>query len=234
MLYIYLRKNMSIDGPKLYYITVATKPHHVLNKIIEQVQKQNEQMVVLGLQENRSIGWEGTANFGVKLRETRDFLFHPQINPQDIVLFTDAYDVVYCGSQNEIGKRFLEMDKPIVFGCESQCHPDANVATLYPNRQMEFPFLNSGMFIGYAWALRHCLTGYEYNDAHDDQRYWTKQYFKHSGLFGLDCENRLFLNTEDMEWDQLVWKNQTAIYKNRNPMFVHVNGPDKTKINYFV
>jgi hypothetical protein len=90
------------------------------------------------------------------------------------------------------------------------------------------------MFIGYAWALRHCLAEYEYNDAHDDQRYWTQQYFKHSGLFGLDYENRLFLNTEDMEWDKLVWKNQTALYKNRNPMFIHVNGPDKTKINYFV
>lgn len=230
---MYIPENMTTYGPKLYYITVATKPHPVLTKIAERVKKQSEQMIVLGLQENRAIGWEGNANFGVKLRETRDFLFQPQIRPQDIVLFTDAYDVVYCGSQNEIGKRFLEIDKPIVFGCESQCHPDANMDVHYIDRQLEFPYLNSGMFIGYAWALRHCLIQYEYNDAHDDQRFWTQQYLQQPWLFGLDHENTLFLNTEDMEWDKLVWKNQTAIYKNRNPLFVHINGPNKTRLNYF-
>ena len=222
-----------IIGPNLYYITVATKPHSVLDRIVDRVKKQDEQIYILGLQENRTIGWEGTANFGVKLRETRDFLFQPQIRPQDIVLFTDAYDVVYCGSQSETGKRFLEMDKPIVFGCESHCHPDANLASLYPNRDVEFPYLNSGMFIGYAWALRHCLVQYEYNDAHDDQRFWTQQYFRQPWMFGLDHENKLFLNTEDMDWNRLSWKNNVATYKQNNPMFVHVNGPDKTKINYF-
>lgn len=230
---MYIPENMSFEGPKLYYITVATKPHPVLDKIVERAKKQNEQIHILGLQENRAIGWEGTANFGVKLRETRDFLFQPHIRPQDIVLFTDAYDVVYCGSQNEIANRFLRIDKPIVFGCESQCHPDANMAALYKNRQLEFPYLNSGMFIGYAWALRHCLIQYEYNDAHDDQRFWTQQYFRQPWLFGLDHENTLFLNTEDMDWNQLSWNNNVAIYKQKNPMFVHVNGPDKTKINCF-
>ena len=54
-----------IIGPNLYYITVATKPHPVLDKIVERIKKQNEQIQILGLQENRTIGWEGTANFGV-------------------------------------------------------------------------------------------------------------------------------------------------------------------------
>ena len=115
---------MSNFGINLHYITVATKQHPVLDKIIERVKKQNEQMIILGLNENRQIGWEGTGNFGVKLRETRDFVFNENIRPQDIVLFTDAYDVVYGGSQIEVLKRFIQQHKPIMFGCESQCHPD--------------------------------------------------------------------------------------------------------------
>jgi hypothetical protein len=224
---------MSNFGINLHYITVATKQHPVLDKIIERVKKQNEQMIILGLKENRQIGWEGTGNFGVKLRETRDFVFNEKIRPQDIVLFTDAYDVVYGGSQIEVLKRFIQQQKPIMFGCESQCHPDKEESSKYPEQKPEFPYLNSGMFIGYAWALRYCLLDYKYNDADDDQRYWTKQYLQYPWLFKLDYENQLFLNTEDMDWDKFTWENATATYKNRNPQFVHVNGPDKTKLDRF-
>ena len=224
---------MSNFGINLHYITVATKHHPVLDKIIERVKKQNEQMIILGLNENRQIGWEGTGNFGVKLRETRDFVFNENIRPQDIVLFTDAYDVVYGGSQIEVLKRFIQQKKPIMFGCESQCHPDKEESSKYPEQTTEFPYLNSGMFIGYVWALRYCLLDYKYNDADDDQRYWTKQYLQYPWLFNLDYENQLFLNTEDMDWDKFTWENATATYKNRNPQFVHINGPDKTKLDRF-
>ena len=225
---------MSNFGINLHYITVATKQHPVLDKIIERVKKQNEQMIILGLKENRKIGWEGTGNFGVKLRETRDFIFNDNIRPQDIVLFTDAYDVIYGGSQIEVLKRFIQQKKPIMFGSESQCHPDKEESSKYTEKTTEFPYLNSGMFIGYVWALRFCLLDYEYNDADDDQRYWTKQYLQYPWLFNLDYENQLFLNTEDMDWDKFTWENATATYKNNNPQFVHVNGPDKGKLERFV
>ena len=81
--------------------------------------------------------------------------------------------------------------------------------------------------------MRYCLLDYKYNDADDDQRYWTKQYLQYPWLFKLDYENQLFLNTEDMDWDKFTWENATATYKNRNPQFVHVNGPDKTKLDRF-
>jgi hypothetical protein len=226
---------MSIDGPKLYYITVATRPHHVLNKIIEQVQKQNEQIFVLGLQENRSIGWEGTANFGVKLRETRDFLFHPQINPQDIVLFTDAYDVIYQGDFDEIVARFLEFSKPLVFGCETTCNPIPSYEQYYQIRSCEFPYLNSGLFIGRAWALRKCFAGYQYNDRDDDQGFWTVQFLdKNKDLFVLDYHNRIFLNTYGIDLSLIKKDGDKFRYKGTVSSFIHVNGPDKNELNFFV
>jgi hypothetical protein len=92
------------------------------------------------------------------------------------------------------------------------------------------------MFIGRVWALRKCLEDYQYDDRHDDQRYWTDQFLnKHSDLIELDYENKLFLNTVDIDMRFFYQLKQNMVtYKNRNPLFVHVNGPDKRMILNFL
>jgi hypothetical protein len=217
---------------KLFYITVATKPHHILDKIKERIEKNKETIYVLGSHEDRQIGWEGTRNFGVKLREVYYFLKRPALEENDIVLFTDAYDVVYCGTLKETMERFLHMNKPIIFGAEKQCNPDPKRATEYKEVNQEFSYLNSGMFIGRVWALRKCMEEYEYKDSEDDQRYWTTKFFKHPELIGLDYENELFLNTVDMQtpFFYLDKDHYMAMYKTANPLFVHVNGAVKTDL----
>jgi hypothetical protein len=221
---------------KFYYITVATKPHYVLDKIKENVKKNKEKIYVLGGHENRLIGWEGHQNFGVKLREVSDFLKESFLDKDDIVLFTDAYDVVYCGNQKEITRRYTDFDKPIIFGCEKQCNPDPKRASEYKFMDTEFPYLNSGMFIGRVWALRKCILEYKYNDRDDDQRFWTTQFFENPELIGLDYYNKLFLNTVDMD-ERFFYLDKTeniAIYRGADPLFVHVNGPDKTSIKQYL
>jgi hypothetical protein len=228
---------MSSPEPNFYYITVATKPHRVLNNIIEHASKnQDESVIVLGQSENRFIGWEGTGNFGVKLREVANFIKNQQLSDNDIVLFTDAYDVAYLGNKANIIRRYLTFTKPIIFGAERYCNPDPELADQYPNQDNEFPFLNSGLFVGRVWALRKCFDQYEYDDRHDDQRYWTDQYLnKHRELIGLDYDNLLFLNTGgiDMRFYSQTPKNHVT-YKYHNPLFVHVNGPDKSLILSFL
>ena len=217
---------------KLFYITVATKPHPVLYKIKERVNKNGETIHILGGKEDRQIGWEGHQNFGVKLREVSDFLKNPDLNPDDIVLFTDAYDVVYCGTHKEIIEKYMKFNKPIVFGAEKQCNPDPGRSTEYGFKATEFPYLNSGMFIGRVWALRKCILEYQYEDKDDDQRFWTTQFFENPDLIGLDYINELFLNTVDMDkrFFFLDKENSIAVYKGSNPMFVHVNGPYKKEL----
>jgi len=218
----------------LYYITIATRPHKVLDKIISTVKKNKETIEVLGLSENRLIGWEGHQNFGVKLRELYNFINRPSLNHDDIVLFTDAYDVAYVGDQKEILTRYKTFKKPIVFGAETGCHPDPNRASEYKNQDAEFPYLNSGMIIGRVGPLRQCMKGYQYDDRHDDQRFWTQVFFDNQDKIELDYENLLFLNTSDIEMEDFDWNHKTVWYKRRNPQFVHVNGPDKTLINIFL
>lgn len=218
--------------PTIYYITISTRPHHILDILKQKVANNCETITVLGETENRRIGWEGSQNFGLKLKEVAKFVNRLNIDDNDVVLFTDAYDVAYYGDLDEIYDRFLEFKKPIVFGCEKYCNPDPHLAEQYKNRDYEFPYLNSGMFIGYVWALRLCISDYAYEDRDDDQRYWTNQYLNvHPELFALDYMNRLFLNTVDINMDKFEFNGEIVKYKRRRPMFVHVNGPDKRLID---
>jgi hypothetical protein len=223
-----------METPNLYYITIATKPHAVLENLKRVVEKNGESLIVLGEQEDRRIGWNSHGNFGVKLREVYTYIWNVDLDPEDIILFTDAYDVIYCGNQDEIIKKYLELDSPIIFGAETMCNPDPNREVEYNNRHLQFPYLNSGLYIGRVWALRECMIGYSYNDADDDQRYWTNYLFKRDDLIKLDYHNSLFLNTAGINIKEIEWDGNIAKYKDKIPMFVHVNGPDKSELKHFL
>lgn len=217
-----------------YYITISTRPHPVLDKLKQKVADNGESLIVLGENENRSIGWEGTGNFGIKLREVCEFLQNAYLQPNDIVLFSDAYDVAYCGNKESIISRYLANNIPILFGSETCCNPKPSLASRYQNRDCEFPYLNSGLFIGRVWALQKCINEYKYNDDDDDQLYWTNQYLDNTHLIKLDYNNSLFLNSVDIDMSKFSWDGKQAHYKQQNPLFVHVNGPNKTMINMFI
>ena len=219
--------------PKIHYITIATKPHQILDLIKNCISKHNETINILGEHENRYIGWQSTGNFGIKLKEVRDFIFKQELKEDDIILFTDAYDVIYCSNFNELLDRYLTFKKPIIFGCEKFCNPDPNQEKNYLFKDSEFPYLNSGLFIGRVWALRKCMEKYKYNDKHDDQLYWTLQFFN-SDLIELDYSNLLFLNTGGIPITDITWNGKNGIYKQSMPLFIHVNGPDKSDLHYFV
>ena len=215
----------------LYYITIATKPHEVLENIKKKIKKNGEHIKVLGEEENRYIGWKASGNFGVKLKEVYHFLPDDKINEMEIVLFTDAYDVVYYGMFDEIIEKYQEMNIPILFGCETECNPNPDLATRYQERHHEFSYLNSGLFIGRVKELRECMKGYEYNDKHDDQLFWTYQFLENPDKIKLDYENRLFLNTHGIDEQTLVYENNRVYYKSKEPAFVHVNGMNKSLVN---
>jgi hypothetical protein len=216
--------------PACYYITVATKPHPVLDKLLNKTKNMGETLIVLGESEGRTIGWEATGNFGVKLREFVNFVNSPELAEDDIVLFTDAYDVAYFGNRRQVIHRFSEFKKPIVFGSERYCFPDQHLKNQYPDLNHEFPYLNSGMCIGYVWAFRRCVAGYCFNDGDIDQRFWTRKFLENLDLIELDYENRLFINMCDIEMAEFSCYQNRIFYKERNPLFIHFNGPDKKMI----
>ena len=237
---ILVQKLINVQS-KFYYITIATKPHPVLTKLLDASHSFGEDIKVLGLQENKDIGWNKKGNFGIKLREVHQFLQKPELGANDIVFFSDAYDVAQIGSQKEIEWRFKYLfQKPIVFGAEKSCHPDKDRVSEYGLQLpgTEFSFLNSGLFVGRVWALRQCFAGYKYEDAEDDQRYWTTQYFKRRDLIELDTHARIFLNCAFVEQDDIVWDsfNNRVTYRRTqtHPLMVHANGHDKSFLYPFI
>lgn len=219
---------------ELHYITVATLPHPMLDNLQKQVMTNDQiQMRILGREENRPIGWQSRGNFGIKLKKVYEFLQNPELSNDAIILFTDAYDVAYFGTQSNILSTYTSFAKPIVFGGEKHCNPDPHKKRDYPDTTSEFPYLNSGLFIGKVWALRQCMQGYAYNDAHDDQRYWTSKFLQHPDLITIDYGARMFLNTVDIDMKMFQVDNHRVRYRNYYPAFVHVNGPDKQMMNVF-
>lgn len=217
----------------LHYITVATKPHPILENIKKQVNANKEKIEILGIAEDRYIGWQSNGNFGMKLREVHDYIFRDEIEEKDIILFTDAYDVIYSGNLEEIEKKYRKFEKPIVFGGETECNPLPILKARYPNEGEKFRYLNSGMFIGTAEALRKCMEGYVYDDRHDDQLFWTYRYLERD-LIEIDYKNELFLNTHGLEIEDIKWNRMGINYNGKRPNFIHVNGPDKEDLNKFL
>ena len=229
-------KNSSKRNTKLHQITFATRPHPVLTKLEDRVHSFGQEIHILGLQENRDIGWRsGKRNFGIKLRELADFIKKTDLEPNDILLVSDAYDVAMIRSQDEIRRRYETLfSMPIVFGAETNCHPDPNLIPQYGYHLPSeiFPYLNSGLFIGRVWAIRQCLQGYTYKDQESDQHYWTKQYLKHRDLIELDTGAKLFLNCHGIDPKDIVYDSvsETVYFKpyGTYPLFVHANGTDRS------
>ena len=53
---------------KIHYVTIATKPHPVLNNLQKKIDANNEKLHILGQQEDRHIGWQANGNFGLKIK----------------------------------------------------------------------------------------------------------------------------------------------------------------------
>lgn len=54
-------------------------------------------------------------------------------NEQDkVVLFTDAYDVIFLGQLSEIVRRFKATGARVLFGSEPYCWPNVELAPQYP------------------------------------------------------------------------------------------------------
>lgn len=223
----------SLAQPKLHFITVATIGHPNLDKLKGQVKSKNQILLTLGSEMNRPIGWVTGGNFGIKLLEVFNFLMRPNIDPFDIILFTDAFDVAYVGNEEELLRRFQKFKKPIVFGAEKLCSPDAELAGQYPKTDSEFKFLNSGGFIGRVWAPRRCMADYNFNDMIEDQRYWIAKFLKNQDLIELDYNLEIFLNCVETDKKDHFFDGFNAYYKHAQPLVIHANGSDKSYVDIY-
>lgn len=237
VLLLFNKENMS----EMHFITIATKPHPILDILLKTFAAKGEKLEVLGLELNCDIGQDlpHVRRLGVKLYKIYEFVHRPTLAPDDIVVFCDAYDVIFCGDRATILERYLAMGRAIVFGAELGCYPDGWKAGLYPEAPNPFRYLNSGLFVGRVAALRECMCNYAFSPdviEHEvnDQQWWTDVFLSKKHDIVLDYHHSLFLNCVwireaglRLEDDGASLENSKVRFDDATPQFIHGNGPSK-------
>jgi hypothetical protein len=220
------RKNKQRGGSeKIHYITVSTKDTPDLQNLIKSAKKNKWDLNVLGLEMNTSELGHANKKFGMKLRLVKDYL--SKCNPEDILLFTDAWDVLVFGTKEEVLERYKKFNKSIVFNAEKFCWPDELRKNEYDTLTEEFPFLNSGGYIGKMKDIAKFLDNYNNEEDIDDQRFWTDQYMKNRDIIGLDHKNEIFICCVGTDIRDYSIENEKLKYKDKYPLILHANGPGK-------
>ncbi|MCF0072692.1 hypothetical protein LZD49_19585 [Dyadobacter sp. CY261] len=106
----------------------------------------------------------------------------------EIVLFSDGYDVIVTGGEEEIMRRYMRLtpDRSVVVSAERTCYPDSTLEPQYPSGNTPYRFLNSGGIIGSVSNLltalrdieqiRSSLLGDEFEFS--NQYLWTKLFLE--------------------------------------------------------
>ena len=145
----------------------------------------------------------------------------------DVVIFTDGFDVFWTNTVYEVVGRFLEMKAEVVFAAEKY---------LWPNKHLRFPpaptpyrYLNSGCFIGRVAELRKILATLIHDSA-DDQLYIQHRFLSGQYDIKLDYEGYIFqTNSETVSIKKgVVFNSETRCYG----CIYHGNGGEDAKKHF--
>ncbi|VDL76330.1 unnamed protein product [Nippostrongylus brasiliensis] len=233
------------ERPKVLVVTVATEDTDGLRRLLTSAKTFDIDIKVLGMGQD----WNGgdtriEQGGGQKVRILREGLKQYANEENMIIIFVDAYDVVFTTGIDTILERFFDHfeGKRVLFGAEPYCWPDESLAVEYPVVDFGKRFLNSGLFLGYAKEFYQMISLKDVADNDDDQLYYTMVYLdeklRNDLKIGLDSMSRIFQNlngvTDDVELqfdDEGNALASNAAY-NTHPAILHGNGPSKKHLNY--
>lgn len=116
-----------------------------------------------------------------KINNFRDFCLKRE--PKDVVLFVDAYDVLFTRPEKDLYKLWKKVcpKGKVLFNAEKNIWPDPEIINMYPKVETEFKFLNSGVYMGKAEDLLKILPKKDdVLERFDDQRYFANKYVLHN------------------------------------------------------
>ena len=165
-------------SPILHICTVASSKAQGLKQLLRSCERHGITIDVLGM----DLPYNGNSH---KLLYVQEYLNN--FPPEDLVLFVDAYDVLFMSNAETIRNKFLNMNVPFLISAERGCFPFPRLAKHFPPGPSSFRYLNSGSYIGYVHAIKEIL-----NDLSpipfwtSDQGLLTKHYLKYLGKQTLD------------------------------------------------
>ena len=224
---------------KLLVVTVATDNNDGLQRYLKSAEHFNIKPLVVGLGEK----WQGgdlryDTGGAQKINMLQKALKPHENDENTVLLFTDAYDVIFQDGSDKILTAFLESKARILFSAEDLLWPDLSLESEYPEVEGK-RFLCSGGIIGYAKEFTKLINlRADVKDDEDDQLYYTKFYLnpetRESLGMKLDHNADIFQNMNGARKEMELNENKLLNIKyNTQPMILHGNGPAKIDINWF-
>jgi len=228
-------------NPSVHPIAVSTIENEQLKRLTDSAKKYNINIEILGKEMNtmnlghNNVGTDNgkTRKFGMKLALPKEYL--QTIPDDDIIIFTDAWDVIYLDTTDSIVEKYKKFNKDIVFGSEKTCWPDSErEKDFIDTKDTVFPYLNSGGYIGKAKTIRDLLNIYNDEERTDDQRFWIDKYLNNKDKIGLDTNAEIFLNTCATDKKYYTFNNKFVYTEtNTSPSIIHANSSDKSYLDLF-
>ncbi len=188
-----IEKGETFRNYKVFATTCGTDRHR-MQKLNTSAAHHGIYPINIGL----NVDWRGTdmtaRGGGMKINLMLKFLENKHDN--DVVLFTDGYDVFYADNMQTILERFEDFDADMVFSSESICWPEQSLANDFPNLHEPYPYLNSGTYIGRVSALRDMMSFDSIEDDEDDQLFVQMAYLENIFDIKLDYEQYIFQTHE--------------------------------------
>jgi hypothetical protein len=206
------------------YATNKSHPYlaHLANKLQIEI-----------LKEYRPWRWD----FSPRSYSARDFV--SCLNPDELVLSVDAYDVFALNGCNKIEiqkkiKKCFDLDK-VTFCAETNCFPNPDLADRYPKVNSDWKYLNAGIYVGKAKLVLQMLdlTVDKMVGSMDQLQF--SELFLNSNLIDLDHECQIFQSLfrkesgQEICWKDYDIKNKMIMNKHFGtyPMLFHGNGKIK-------
>ena len=199
----------SESAPKIHAVTYASHGGRDdrFCRAVESAIRNDVDLIILGW----GLKWQGLSQ---KLEAAHSYA--KSLPAHDVILFTDAFDVLFADSGANIHRKFLnltaELNSMIIFSAECGCWPhiiediplintgrkqETTCFGKYPPSPTPYRYLNSGTWIGYAHASAEMLAqvmleaGKDFGNA-NDQKLVADMYMDGRHGIKLDFYNVLF------------------------------------------
>jgi hypothetical protein len=185
----------------MLHLTVTNKSHPGLDALLISSKRFSIKSRVLGMGSSIPIGHQ-TGGFGLKLKLLKQEL--ELLPPDQLVLFTDAYDVIVQHSLDSLESWLHANTGKVLFAAERSKWPLDMEDLFYPSPlQFPYPYLNSGLFAGTASSILSLLQ-VPFTNTTDDQGYYSRQFLTGTSCIVLDHRAEYFQCMEGLQKNQLI------------------------------
>jgi len=219
------RSEKQVSLPRLHLLMAASHASPEFCRSLTTALVEGYEPVLLGW----GMDWgEHFRNRAAKIYTVHQYLQHNLTSPADLVLVVDGFDVWFQLPSDILIGKYLAMIKgtePILLGADKKCFPEEVFCTDLPESTLPDDiygeetdldeenvnnrprFVNSGMVIGFAGAMRELyseMVPWLDEDPYGDQVVFAEFYQSRTHNMTLDFESQLFMNLAYAK-DDVVW-----------------------------